>query len=343
MSALSAPVGVRRSASRHRARGAFRLALVAGLGVVGCNALSGVNDVELGGDASGGGQSAAAPCAGGGSGGAVCVDALPAGWQGPARYYSGSSAAELPACDGTPLDLGAGALDAPSATCSACACAAPTGLQCGKGTLTTHAAASCAGNTTDLTETAGDPCQPIGATNGNDWFTSAPVLTVGGKCAASGGVPTVPAATFAARIRLCGTSLPGGCPDGSTCFTAPPLPYQAKACVYKAGDAACDVPGYPTKHAAHDGVDDTRGCAPCTCAAPGGGTCSAVTELYDLPGCQTLLNTAKHDGGCTDAGGTESYLFKLTGPPVGGACIPGTTAPLGAAAPKSPFTICCAE
>jgi hypothetical protein len=107
------------------------------------------------------------------------------------------------------------------------------------------------------------------------------------------------------------------------------------------GDFACDVSGFATKHTAHAGVDDSRACDPCTCGPASTGTCPAKTDLFDLDGCVTLLNTAHHDNTCVDAGGTQSWMFTITGPPQDASCTPSPGGPIGAATPGSTFTICC--
>ena len=247
-----------------------------------------------------------------------------------------------PPCSGVALDLGSGALDAPPATCSPCTCGAPTGQTCGKGVLTTHLSAGCTGATTDITETDGSGCQSLSSNTGNDYFTSSPVPALGGSCAPSGGVATLPKATFAERIRLCGAPSAVGCPSGEGCFARPSDAYEAKPCIYRMDDVACDAPGYPVKRTVHSGVVDSRGCAACACSPPAGGSCPATTELYDMPNCVTLISTVHHDGACTAAGGTESWRFQITGPPAGSSCSPSMTAPTGQAAPGSPLTICCA-
>lgn len=282
---------------------------------------------------------------GGGHGGNcaadACVAAPPAGWQGPMAFYTGPGDADAPACEGFALDLGGGALTAPAATCAPCACGAPAGQACGDGVFTAHAGASCTSTTTDITESASVGCQLLNSMTGNDWFTSSPVPASGGACAPSGGVATLPKATFEGRVRLCGAASNAGCATGSACF-APSPAYQSKPCVYRMDDVACDAPGFSIKYTAHDGIADARACTACACGAPAGGTCPAVTELYDLPDCVTLINTAHHDGACTDAGGTESFLFTIIGQAAGASCAASTPAPAGQATPGPTFTVCCA-
>ncbi len=285
-----------------------------------------------GGEGGEGGSHASCPAS-------ACVASAPGGWEGPVAFFSGKGAVELPSCDGLSLDLGSGTLDAPAAICTPCKCSPPTGQTCGDGVLTAWAGASCTGGTSDSTETTGSGCQLLESTTGNDYFTSAPVPATGGKCQASGGKVTLPPARFAERIRLCAATA-GGCQGGETCFSAPAA-YDPKPCIYRMGDVACDVPGFPTKHSAHAGVDDSRACDPCTCGAPSVGTCPAKTDLYDLPGCVTLLNTAHHDGNCTDAGGTQSWEFTITGPPSGATCTASTGGAIGAATPSATVTVCC--
>ncbi|HVY48292.1 MAG TPA: hypothetical protein VHB21_20535, partial [Minicystis sp.] len=269
--------------------------------------------------------------------------AAPNGWHGPAAFYNGARSATAPACDGVAFDLGAGTIDAPPASCTACSCDDPMGQTCGDGALTAYAAANCGAPSSDESETAASSgaCQPLNSSTGNDWFSTSPVPATGGSCMPHGGDATVPPARYAQKVRLC-TAANAGCAKGSTCFPPPPPGYDDKPCIYKNGAVACDVPGYSVAHTAYAGVDDTRGCLGCSCSDPTGSTCPATTELYDLPGCVTLLNTAHHDGACTDAGGTESFRFTITGAPSGGSCGHSTTMPTGEAKPASPVTVCCA-
>jgi hypothetical protein len=188
----------------------------------------------------------------------------------------------------------------------------------------------------------GSGCNLLVSTTGNDYFTSKPVPTMGGKCDASGGKATLPPARFSETIRLCG-SAGTGCSSGQTCFPKPPPAYEDKPCIYRMGDHACDIAGYPVKHAAHAGVDDSRGCQQCTCDPPSVGTCPAKTDLYDLSDCTPSppINTAHHDNACVDAGGTQSWIFTITGPPQGSSCTASPGGPIGAAMPGSTFTVCC--
>ncbi len=212
-----------------------------------------VGDGGVGGNGGGGAPPACAP--------SDCVAAAPDGWEGPVAFFSGASGETLPKCDGIALDLGTGPLDAPPATCTACKCAAPTGQTCGNGVLTAYASANCSGGTSDSTEMAGSGCQLLESTTGNDYFTSEPVPATGGKCQASGGKKTLPPARFAEQIRLCG-SAGTGCNGGDTCFPKPPPAYDEKPCIYRMGELACDVTGYPVKHSARTRASTTR--APAT-------------------------------------------------------------------------------
>jgi hypothetical protein len=98
-----------------------------------------------------------------------------------------------------------------------------------------------------------------------------------GACLPSGGAATVAPVTFASTALACeGASTSpsdAGC-AGSACVAAPAPAFTAGLCVHATGVEACPAP-YTVRHVYFAGVSDTRGCAPCACAAATNGACAS--------------------------------------------------------------------
>jgi len=98
----------------------------------------------------------------------------------------------------------------------------------------------------------------------------------GSACAPGGGTATVGAPAFA-RIGLgCkDQALPAAGCTGTVCQPRPSAPFGAGICVLQPADVPCPS-GTPftDRHVFFAGIDDTRGCAACTCGPPSGGSCA---------------------------------------------------------------------
>jgi len=314
-----------------------------------------------GGDAgltgAGDGAGAGVPAGGACSGDVRCVPPPPdTGWIGPLALYDGPPGATLPDCapGESGLDVFSG-LTGPAASCSTCACAAPQGDACTDPALTFFADPGCAmacGPATSLTDKA-CVAPPTASTCSAAAFAVGPSTPAGGgACAASGGMATLPPATWSRVARACMPVGPlsrggGSCPASSVCLPNPASPPQAAICVEQAGDAACPATGYPSKRLYYTGVDDQRGCTPCTCAAPAGASCSFAAASpgfrYDPLTCTAPMFPFGVPTACQTFTGGDP--FKLFSAPVldPGSCASAGGEPTGTASPTGLLTFCCSQ
>lgn len=284
-----------------------------------------------------------APCT------AACVPAAPAGWEGPLEIYEGMGGPPPPlppSCTGaypTVVYDGTGSPVAPAAACS-CTCGAPTGTSCDPPVVNYFSDNTC-------TTTCGTPNQPIPTTctalgitgcGGTHIRISNPVAT-GGSCIPDAGA-TVPPAGWSAAVRLCAAATPpgpSGCDAGSVCAPTSGLPFEtATYCVARSGAWPCPA-GYPSQRTYYGGAVDTRACAPCTCGAPTGATCSGdVLSLYGAT-CSGTGTQVTIPQTCTGLGGSKMMGLSAGVAPTGGACAPSDAGATGSFTPTTPTTICC--
>jgi hypothetical protein len=109
-----------------------------------------------------------------------------------------------------------------------------------------------------------------------------------------------------------------------------------------AGDDACPPGAYAVRHVYFGGVDDSRGCTPCTCAAENF-SCGAEIDAYPSTALSCTGLPDRYAAPFTCEPVNQPANFELTLTPTLGSCTPSTTTPAGAATPVSPVTICCAQ
>ena len=100
----------------------------------------------------------------------------------------------------------------------------------------------------------------------------------GGACPASGGVATVPPATWATTAVACEGSYPDatGCTGTDSCQPKVGAPFHSGTCIHQIGDMACPAQTvFTERHVFYAGLFDTRGCAACTCGTPSGNACAS--------------------------------------------------------------------
>jgi hypothetical protein len=108
-------------------------------------------------------------------------------------------------------------------------------------------------------------------------------------------------------------------------------------------------PEYPTLAGVfYGGVDDQRGCSPCQCTTPTGGSCTIsapAVNAYVTPGCNTPP-AAQLDAptACTAFNPPELVMLAATPTVVSsGTCsLIGGGVPGGVATPTEPTSFCCA-
>jgi hypothetical protein len=135
----------------------------------------------------------------------------------------------------------------------------------------------------------------------------------------------------------CVGATPGGC-DAGAC--TPPTPTGSRLCVRApdGADARACPEEYPEPVALPAGVEDTRGCSPCTCVP--NAVCTPTVEYHDPDDCSEgrVVYTSTT---CVDRGGTDSVRLRSVA--ITGACTPSGGAPSGGVAPRPASTLCCAR
>lgn len=170
-------------------------------------------------------------------------------------------------------------------------------------------------------------------TDNADGFRAAAVPSGSCPVEATSAIPPVGASTIAV-----GCSPPpgtGSCSSGGRCM--PPLPSGARLCV-RPNDAAAACPtDFSQEVALSAGVEDTRACTPCTCAAAGA-TCAYSYKLFDDRECvgfgSEFSDTACHAPFSIDA-------VKLISASATGTCTPSGGTPAGAVTAQPASKICC--
>lgn len=297
-------------------------ALAAATALVACRAIEGLDELKF--DVGSGGASASCPCG----------EALPQGWSGPIAVHEGPPGT-TPGCPPEypipVLDGGVGP-DAAPATCSACTCGAPQ-VTCNPGAVAASTHSGCNGGKQTVLPAAG-VCA-LFAPSG-DYFVQSPAQVTVGPCPPAGGVASLPPPGWGKEAVACGLAADSGC----NCAPPPPSPFEARTCVWRTGVHACPV-GFPVDRG-WASLADTRGCAPCTCAAATpAATCTVTIGLFGDTQCQDHLSDLGPAGACGEQWGVHSVLATATasGSP---ACAPGGGAPVGAASAEQTVTICCA-
>lgn len=297
-----------------------------------------------------------------------CVSEGPADWAGYYALYEGP-AAEDPGCPSTfPIAeyTGNAGLSAPTPTCSACSCPAPTGQTC------TIAKVSIS-NASCLTQQTGSACffqppvavngicdnsspfpqmntcgPPVGGTcpGGSQPCTasiniSAPTLS-GGSCAPTPQTGTVVPATWSTLGRACRQATPGsGCNSAQVCLGKLAAPYQKGICIKKVGINACPAT-FPTQHIYFDNVTDTRACSACQCSNPAGASCSTTVNFFSDAACGAPTASIAA-GTCKDVTNNPGIFSRKTSNTAitPGSCTSSGGQVTGAATAVGPTTFCC--
>jgi hypothetical protein len=285
-------------------------------------------------------------------GGFVCVDAPPAGWDGVAitrRDPSDNTIA--PACgDGGAATTYFEGLAADPATCSPCTCDKPDGGSC-SASFACYMDNTCGGPPKGPTPVlVGPTCTAELAVPGANGCKVTATVADGGACPAAGGAMATPV-PWAHRDDLCRTGIVGGKGCGATqvCVNrGANLPQIA--CLRARGDVGCP-PGWSATVSLYPkaGVVDQRGCTPCTCGAPTGGSCTgaSVTVNSDID-CTGSTNVTVT--GCSKDNTLIGMIQAASGwgaKSSGATLTPGTCAPRGGQATGTfdagaPEGFCCA-
>ncbi|MGK3991654.1 hypothetical protein [Sorangium sp. So ce1024] len=246
-----------------------------------------------------------------------CVPRAPLGWSEPALLWIGPPD-QAPDCPAAAPSIGyeghAGFTAAPPRACPACLCDPPdascelpaawrahASFPCGvPGAAETSFAApegwdgAC---TATNAVAAGQVCD--GALCAQSLEIPAPRVLPGSCTARSAEAPEgpgepAPGGSFALLARACTGTVLASCSDpGATCAPAPPAgdgapPEGFLTCIHHEGEQDCPAT-YPDRHVFHAGVEDTRGCAPCGCGEPSGGTCSVLASAFSDGACSDFV------------------------------------------------------
>jgi hypothetical protein len=232
----------------------------------------------------------------------MCVPAIQAAWTAPALVWVGAKA-DAPPCSvsiGAPAEFFTGYGNPDQPLCGACKCEKPTG-SCKLPATLTAAAASCAGDGSEVAHTSFDPPASWDGTCTTSNPIPAGTLCGGLPCVQSititpltlkqsGCLPIEPAKnpppTWKTFVRACVlNSATQTCGTmGEACAPQPPSP-EFRICTLQSGDPATIVcpSGYPTKSVFYDSpVPD---CSPCTCGVPMGSRCEGSISLFQNGAC----------------------------------------------------------
>lgn len=278
-----------------------------------------------------------------------CVPTTPVGWMGPAAWASGESVSCSGAYDEL-LDDGQAGLRADPATCAPCSCEAGDG-QCPKATVTVSRAFGddCSGlcngplllkdgECKRLTDADASCWDGGGDSIGNPSVVSVTVGAWPGSCTATGGAAAVSPIAWDASVTVCGAVGGGGCDADAVCAPPPPPTFEPSACVAHEGDVECPT-RYPAKTVLYEGVEDSRACTACSCAA---GSCRGSLLLYDDSCGDGHLESevgAPFTGSCLRPESEDPrarYVVDRSA-----VCESTPAVPAGQATPIEPTTVCC--
>ncbi|WP_437590548.1 hypothetical protein [Sorangium sp. So ce1000] len=283
----------------------------------------------------------AVDCADDDCGGFACV-AVPDGWQGPGVLVAGPAAADVACPDGFPERVDVGGrdpLDEP-ATCTPCTCGAPT-VTCEEPAITLYGQDACRGLAVQLPIPA-DRCTDTDAVSNlrpDSYRGEAPNVD-SARCAASGGVATVPPPRFGTEGLVCAAPPgAGGCAGGEACAPREiDAPFEPGVCVWREGERRCP-PEFTERHVFASSMVDDRGCTECTCDARGV-RCAATMTLFEGADCATPIGTVPFDGACVEQiPSAATVSVEVTGT---GSCQPRGGAPTGEVQEGDDrITVCC--
>lgn len=284
-----------------------------------------------------------------------CVDAAPAGWQGPYRVDQGSPSDPASQCDGGTLPETFYAEPAEAAECTACTCSDLMGASCSAPSIACWpGSTSCNGIQQDWTpalqnEMCAKPTNLLGVTSSLSCLLSAPAAVVQkGTCTPS--VVDFPNKDmWSGRVEACVLpSSGGGCGAGKACVPIGSDPAQS-LCVKQDGKQACPA-GFEVAVEAYADGDDTRACSACACG-DATVTCSGSYTFYDANLCAMGGNNppiAVDDSMCTNVSvlldnsiNNPSWSVSTDPATAQGSCPATGGQATGEVQPSGPVTFCC--
>jgi hypothetical protein len=303
--------------------------------------------------------------------GGQCVPKEPVGWFPPALLWFGP-ADQVPDCPASAPRVGfegRAELSVDAFQCDSCACDPPevscelpvdwsaADALCPAGPEAQRTSFAAPGGwdgacTTENTIPAGQACPGGPCTQSLD--IPAPRVLSGPCAPRTVALPGTPQdePSWKTAARACvGTASPQCTDPALTCVPAPPeveAPLQPfLTCIFRDGEQECPE-GYPDQHVFYTGLDDTRGCTPCSCGEPAGASCTVLASAFSDAACSTLVVAAlvrSDNPSCQGivegtALGSKSATVVNTVP---GTCVPAGGEAIGGVAPTGAGTFCCRE
>ena len=172
------------------------------------------------------------------------------------------------------------------------------------------------------------------------------VTTIGTESKPAAGWGTVASScVIGALVGTCGDGDGDGDGNGDEAAICAPVVAGVETCVQRPGEHACPA-GYPVKHTFHEEAVDSRACAPCSCGAPVGGSCTAIALAYSDQACQAALGAKAVESGSTGEGfdvpeGTALGSKAAEVVAAAGSCAASGGEPTGTVEPGATVTVCC--
>ena len=274
-----------------------------------------------------------------------CVVEVPEGWEGPGPALTAAAAKGRPACEAAYPDAGAmgfDGLDAPPADCT-CECNEPNGTECESSTTLRYWGSSqeCSeGSSTQVTVFAG-LCTNLPSVFPGDAHWQIDVIAASGGTCSRQEEELVAEAVWESQVVTCGgAELLGGCAVGHVCAPRPETE-DVPLCVWRQGEHACPE-GWDDARTVWTDINDTRGCAPCTCGEPVGLCDDARITMMENFNCNVpIANQFDADGECHEGSGISVRAAAVaTGSPLA-FCTPSEPMPVGEAIGADAITLCC--
>jgi hypothetical protein len=240
----------------------------------------------------------------------TCAPPVPSGWSGPALLWTSTSTELPPDCpmNYSSLDLGAGLTGGSADTCS-CNCAVSN--EACTTIMTFYPDSLCAspclvpGGGTGMirvTPASDGTCTQVPANLcGSNGTASTTMPSYSADCVAQTMTTPGSAPAWTTAARICswtpnaGTQCDGG---DAGCIVGPTTGFAATACIFKLGDMQVCPAAYPKSSGVFSQMTDTRGCSPCMCSGPSGGSCSGQISTYGDTACGILAWTDFSLGSC---------------------------------------------
>lgn len=258
---------------------------------------------------------------------ATCVPS-PAGWEGPFVVLMEGSFECPTGFTRTWERKSTTSTNSPAAQCT-CTCGEITGASCAA-EMSEFDDPRCSGS-------LGKRALTVGRCTETSIFVESVNVTVrqnGGLCVPNATTNVTPLSSTTVATG-CTSNAEGTCAAGNACV--PSGPTGSKLCVRNSdANAACPA-AYPTAVSLPEGVEDTRGCSPCTC--PATVSCTVNYTVYEDDECGPGPSSSHVVPECSSNDSAEAV--KLTALTPQGSCAPQGGTPIGSVQPQATSRLCC--